>query len=82
MLLDGLLVRWLVGRHIGQLLAARTPCELLHTPGRVRCLLGVTAAHPPWLFWIDMSVGKDGAIAFAGSTPTQPSEIYYLASPG
>jgi dipeptidyl aminopeptidase/acylaminoacyl peptidase len=26
-------------------------------------------------------VGKDGSIAFAGSTPTQPTELYYLASP-
>jgi dipeptidyl aminopeptidase/acylaminoacyl peptidase len=26
-------------------------------------------------------VGKDGSIAFAGNTPTQPIELYYLASP-
>src|SRR5208282_1669072 len=26
-------------------------------------------------------VGKDGSVAFAGSTPTQPTELYYLASP-
>jgi len=32
-------------------------------------------------FWLDATVGKDGAIAFAGSTPTQPNELYYLASP-
>ena len=37
---------------------------------------------PAWLFWIDMSVGRNGAIAFAGSTPSQPNEIYYLGSPG
>jgi dipeptidyl aminopeptidase/acylaminoacyl peptidase len=36
---------------------------------------------PAWLFWIDLSVGKDGALAFAGNTPTQPNEIYYMASP-
>ncbi len=32
-------------------------------------------------FWLDANVGKDGSIAFAGSTPTQPNELYYLASP-
>jgi len=32
-------------------------------------------------FSLDANVGKDGSIAFAGSTPTQPNELYYLASP-
>jgi dipeptidyl aminopeptidase/acylaminoacyl peptidase len=27
------------------------------------------------------NVGKDGSIAFAGCTPAQPAELYYLASP-
>src|SRR5439155_762300 len=31
-------------------------------------------------FWIDLSVGKDGAITFAGSTPDRPTELYYLPS--
>jgi dipeptidyl aminopeptidase/acylaminoacyl peptidase len=29
----------------------------------------------------DVSVNKDGAIAFTGSTPQRPVELYYLASP-
>lgn len=29
---------------------------------------------------VDTDVGKDGSIAFAGITPTQPAELYYLAS--
>jgi dipeptidyl aminopeptidase/acylaminoacyl peptidase len=29
-----------------------------------------------------VAVGKDGSIAFTGSTATQPSELYYLASTG
>src|SRR5271170_4881587 len=33
------------------------------------------------LVWMDAAVGKDGSIAFTGSTPTQPSELYYLSSP-
>ncbi len=35
---------------------------------------------PSWLFWVDAYVGRKGEIAFTGSTPTQPSELYYMAS--
>jgi dipeptidyl aminopeptidase/acylaminoacyl peptidase len=35
---------------------------------------------PAWLFWIDAFVGRKGDIAFTGSTPTQPSELYYMPS--
>jgi dipeptidyl aminopeptidase/acylaminoacyl peptidase len=31
------------------------------------------------LFWVDAFVGRKGEIAFTGSTPTQPSELYYMA---
>ena len=36
---------------------------------------------PTWLFWIDAAVGSKGDIAFTGSSPRQPSELYYMASP-
>jgi dipeptidyl aminopeptidase/acylaminoacyl peptidase len=36
---------------------------------------------PSWGFWVDAFVGPKGEIAFTGSTPTQPSELYYMASP-
>jgi dipeptidyl aminopeptidase/acylaminoacyl peptidase len=32
-------------------------------------------------FSIDANVGRDGAIAFTGTTPSHPRELYYLASP-
>ena len=35
---------------------------------------------PSWSFWVDAFVGRKGDIAFTGSTPTQPSELYYMAS--
>ena len=35
---------------------------------------------PSWSFWVDAFVGGKGEIAFAGSTPGQPSELYYMAS--
>src|SRR5271156_5481132 len=36
---------------------------------------------PAFSVWVDAAVGKDGSIAFAANTPTQPTELYYLASP-
>jgi dipeptidyl aminopeptidase/acylaminoacyl peptidase len=38
-------------------------------------------ANPVWSFWIDAHTGRDGAIAFAGSEPWRPSDLYYLSSP-
>jgi dipeptidyl aminopeptidase/acylaminoacyl peptidase len=35
---------------------------------------------PSWSFWIDMMVGRDGAIAFSGSEPLHPRELYYMSS--
>jgi dipeptidyl aminopeptidase/acylaminoacyl peptidase len=35
---------------------------------------------PSWTFWVDAFVGRNGQIAFTGLTPTQPSELYYMAS--
>ncbi len=36
---------------------------------------------PSWLFWVDISMSKDGALAFPGTTAGRPSEIYYMSSP-
>ncbi len=38
-------------------------------------------ASPNSSFFVDMAVSSTGAIAFAGTAPTRPAEIYYLASP-
>ena len=38
-------------------------------------------ANPSWWSWVDADTGKDSSIAFSGGTPTQPTELYYLASP-
>lgn len=37
---------------------------------------------PSWSFWIDAMVGPKGDIAFTGSTPGHPTELYYLSSTG
>jgi dipeptidyl aminopeptidase/acylaminoacyl peptidase len=33
-------------------------------------------------FWVEMTVGARGAIAFVGSEPQHPAELYYMAEPG
>jgi dipeptidyl aminopeptidase/acylaminoacyl peptidase len=35
---------------------------------------------PSWSYWVDMNVGRDGAIAFTGSEPQHPKELYYMSS--
>ena len=37
--------------------------------------------QPNQFFWLDAGVSTTGAIAFTGSTPRDPSALYYLASP-
>jgi dipeptidyl aminopeptidase/acylaminoacyl peptidase len=32
-------------------------------------------------YWVDMTVGRDGAIAFSGGEPKRPTELYYMSSP-
>jgi dipeptidyl aminopeptidase/acylaminoacyl peptidase len=36
---------------------------------------------PSWSFWVDVTVGRNNEIAFAGRTPNQPPELYFMASP-
>ncbi|MFN7928804.1 MAG: S9 family peptidase [Blastocatellia bacterium] len=37
--------------------------------------------NPGGSFWIDASVSNDGAVAFIGTEPQRPAELYYLSSP-
>ncbi|HSB09350.1 MAG TPA: S9 family peptidase [Blastocatellia bacterium] len=36
---------------------------------------------PSSSFWVDVAVGKDGAIAFTATESSRPAEVYYMASP-
>ena len=36
---------------------------------------------PSSSFWVDVTVGKDGAIAFTATDPMRPAELYYMSSP-
>ena len=38
-------------------------------------------ASPNSSFFVDMAVSSAGAIAFAGTSPARPAEIYYMSSP-
>ena len=35
---------------------------------------------PSWSFWLDATISKTGAIAFTGSEPNKPVELYFLSS--
>src|SRR5206468_3492126 len=65
----------LLGGHDG----TRTALWLMPLGGAAK-RIDLGEVSPAWGFWIDVSVGKDGAITFAGSTPDRPTELYYLAS--
>ncbi len=43
--------------------------------------LDLHGVQPSQGFWLDASVATSGAIAFAGSEPNHPSELYYMPSP-
>jgi dipeptidyl aminopeptidase/acylaminoacyl peptidase len=67
---------FLVGGHDG------TQVSLWLQPlGGAARKLSLGDVSPSWSFWVDATVGRNGEIAFAGSTPNQPSELYYMATP-
>jgi len=43
--------------------------------------LDLGAVNPGGSFWIDASVSNDGGLAFTGSEPHRPVELYYMSSP-
>ncbi|MFI5166947.1 MAG: S9 family peptidase [Thermoanaerobaculales bacterium] len=50
----------------------------LHGPSRK---LNLGPAVPSNPFWVDATVGRDGAVAFCGSEGGHPVELYFMASP-
>jgi len=42
--------------------------------------LNLGRVNPKWHFWVEVSVNKDGSIAFVGSEPDRPDELYYMPS--
>jgi dipeptidyl aminopeptidase/acylaminoacyl peptidase len=68
--------RLLVGGHDG----TRTALWLQGLDGSSR-RLELGNVSPSWGFQVDASVGRDGAVVFAGAEPQRPSEVYYLSTP-
>jgi dipeptidyl aminopeptidase/acylaminoacyl peptidase len=65
----------LLGAHDG----TRVALWVLPKTGAARSLdLGDVV--PAWGYWVDLALGKDGALAFVGNTSTHPNELYYMAS--
>ena len=42
--------------------------------------LALGTISPASSFWVDVNVGRNGALAFVGSDPTRPAELYYMAT--
>ena len=65
----------LTGGHDG----TRVALWLVPLEGRAE-RLDTGAANPSWSYWVDVTVGKDGSLAFTGSEPNRPVELYYAPS--
>lgn len=42
--------------------------------------LDLAGLSPASSYYVDMTVGRNGAIAFTASSPTRPAELYYMSS--
>ncbi len=67
----------LVGAHDG----TRTLLYRLNLDGTF-APLPLGDVMPSWSFWIDAAIAPTGAVAFAGSQRTRPTELWYLAADG
>ena len=66
----------LAGGHDG----TRVALWLVPLDGKAR-RLDLGEVNPAWSFWVDVNLGRDGGLAFIGSEPNRPSELYYMATP-
>jgi dipeptidyl aminopeptidase/acylaminoacyl peptidase len=60
---------------------SRVSLWLQPTEGGAARKIDLGRVSPASSFWVDVNVGRDGAIAFVGSDPARPAELYYMASP-
>ncbi len=44
--------------------------------------LNLGSVSPYWSFWVEVAVGAKGGVAFSGTDPGQPAELFYMASTG
>ncbi|GAC1367842.1 MAG: S9 family peptidase [Hymenobacter sp.] len=65
---------------LGGLDGNRTSLWVQPLKGGAARKLALGPVSPAWSFWVDAAVSRQGGIAFIGSDPTRPAELYYLAS--
>ncbi len=65
----------LVGAHDG----TRTAFYRLQLDGTSE-RLNLDDTNPAWSFWVDPAIASDGSIAYAGSQPNRPTEIWYRSA--
>jgi dipeptidyl aminopeptidase/acylaminoacyl peptidase len=68
---------FLTGGHDG----TSTGYWIVAADGSTARRLDLGDVEPYWGFWIDASIASNGAIAFTGSTPQHPRELYVMDSP-
>ncbi|QKG52539.1 alpha/beta hydrolase family protein [Hymenobacter sp. BRD67] len=66
---------------LGGLDGNRTSLWLQPLKGGAARKLNLGPVSPNWSFWVDAAVSRSGSIAFIGTDPGQPAELFYLASP-
>ena len=65
---------------LGGLDGNRTSLWLQPVKGGAARKLALGEVSPTWSFWVEVGVSRQGGIAFIGSSPNQPSELFYMAS--
>jgi dipeptidyl aminopeptidase/acylaminoacyl peptidase len=65
---------------LGGLDGNRTSLWLQPAKGGAARKLALGTISPNWSFWVDVTVGPKGQLAFIGTDPGQPAELFYMAS--
>ena len=65
---------------LGGLDGNRTSLWLQPAKGGAARKLALGSISPNWSFWVDVTVGPNGQLAFIGTDPSQPAELFYMAS--
>ncbi|OGX88990.1 hypothetical protein BEN49_01260 [Hymenobacter coccineus] len=65
---------------LGGLDGDRTSLWIQPIKGGAARKLALGTVSPAWSYWVEANVGRTGGIAFVGSSPDRPAELYYLAS--
>jgi dipeptidyl aminopeptidase/acylaminoacyl peptidase len=65
---------------LGGLDGNRTSLWVQPLKGGAARKLNLGTVSPNWSFWVEMAVSRTGGVAFIGTDPNRPAELYYLPS--